>query len=100
MSLSPAPVWQYGRLKEFITLSLIEGDSVMPFNGIVDSKQLVALTAVLDDVCRQAGLEPGSPECDDAASFVMRLYWDGHRTADELKAALLVHSEGEAKRYG
>ena len=72
----------------------------MPFGGIVDPRQLAALTAALDDVCRSAGLESGSPECDDAAGFVMRLYWDGHRTSDELKAALLVHSEGEVKRYG
>jgi len=62
----------------------------MPFSGIVDSKQLAALTDVLDDICRQAGLEPGSPECDDAASFIMRLYWAGHRTAEDLKAAMLA----------
>jgi hypothetical protein len=70
----------------------------MPFSRIVDSRQLAALAAVLDDICRQAGLEPGSPECDDAARFIMRLYWAGHRTAEDLKAAMLdsVANEGFA----
>jgi len=67
----------------------------MAFSGIVDSRQLAALTAALDDICRQAGLEPGSPECDDAASFIMRLYWNGHRTPEGLKAALLAYAELE-----
>ena len=65
----------------------------MPFSRISDPIQRATLTAALDDLCRQAGLAPGSPECDDAAGLIMRLYWDGHRTSEALKAALLIKEE-------
>ncbi len=60
----------------------------MPFTRVTDSKQRQILTTVVDDICRDAGIERGSPERKDAASLVMRLYWQGHRTPDELRFAL------------
>jgi hypothetical protein len=65
-----------------------EGESHMPFTRVTDSKQRQILTTVVDDICRDAGIERGSPERKDAASLVMRLYWQGHRTPDELRFAL------------
>ena len=51
-------------------------------------------SAALHEICRQAGLAPESPECHDAAAFIMRLYWNGHRrTAGELEAALFAYLE-------
>ena len=63
----------------------------MPFTKIADPAKAAMLTAALNDICRQAGLEMGSPECDDAADFIMRLYWNGHRTPEQLKAALSAY---------
>jgi hypothetical protein len=60
----------------------------MPFSKITDPIKVAMLTAALHDVCRQAGLEPGSPECDEAAGFIMRLYWEGHHTIEGLRATL------------
>lgn len=65
----------------------------MPFTKIADPAKAAMLTAALHEICRQAGLEPGSPECDDAAAFIMRLYWSGHRTPEHLRAALFAHFE-------
>jgi hypothetical protein len=60
----------------------------MPFRDIVEPDELAMLTALLDDICHDAGIEPDSPERDEAAYLVMRFYWSGYRTADQLKAAL------------
>ena len=60
----------------------------MPFAGIADPAQRAILTVVLEEICLAAGIEPQSPERDEAANFVMKLYWDGHRTAAELRSAL------------
>jgi hypothetical protein len=60
----------------------------MPFRDITDPEQLAMLTAVLNDLCHDAGIEPDSPEREDAAYMMMRYYWSGCRTVDQLKAAL------------
>jgi hypothetical protein len=88
-------------LKEFIMLShLPRQQSVKFFKEIVDSGQSRMLTAVLDEVCLSAGIEPDSPEREDAAHLIARLYWEGHRTAEGLKAALDAQLEKEARQYG
>ena len=60
----------------------------MPFTGIADPAQRAILIAVLGEVCLAAGIDPQSPEGDEAASFIMKFYGRGHRTANELRAAL------------
>ena len=60
----------------------------MPFNDVTDQEQLAVLSAVLNDICLAAGIEPESPECEDAAGLLMHLHRIGCRTADELKATL------------
>jgi uncharacterized protein with von Willebrand factor type A (vWA) domain len=49
---------------------------------------LTILTKVLDDHCRNNGIDPSSPECEDAARLVMALFTCGARRTDELKAGL------------
>ena len=60
----------------------------MPFRDITDPAQLAMLTAILDDLCRDAGIEPDSPVREEAAYMMMRYYWSGCRTVEQLKAAL------------
>jgi hypothetical protein len=57
----------------------------MPFNNIADPKQLAVLSAVLNDICRAAGIKPQSPESEDAAGLLMHLHRIGCHTADDLK---------------
>ena len=52
----------------------------MPFLYITDPEKLAMLTAVVDDICREAGIEPASDEYQEAAYMVMRFYWAGYRT--------------------
>ena len=70
----------------------------MPFRDIADPEQLAMLTAVLNDICDEAGIEPGSDEHEEAAYLVMRFYWAGYRTADQLSTAL--HKAMGWERYG
>ena len=70
----------------------------MPFRDVADPEQLAMLTAVLKDICHEAGIEPDSAEWEEAAYMVMRFYWAGYRTADQLKAALVKAMGWE--RYG
>ena len=70
----------------------------MPFRDVADPEQLAMLKAVLNDICHDAGIEPGSEEYEEAAYMVMRFYWGGYRTADHLKAAL--HKAMGWERYG
>ena len=60
----------------------------MPITEIADPKQLAILNAVLDDVCAAAGIDMHAPEREAAASLVMKFYWNGYRTTDELKLAI------------
>jgi hypothetical protein len=60
----------------------------MPFSRIADPEQAQILSAALDELCHDAGIRPATAERREAASFIMRLYWNGHRTTDELKAAI------------
>jgi hypothetical protein len=60
----------------------------MPFSRIADLEQAQILNAALDEFCRDAGIGLGTPERREAASFIMRLYWCGHRTPDELRSAI------------
>lgn len=50
--------------------------------------------------CREAGIEPSMPECDQAAGIIMALFSNGIGTAEELKAALQFRLESELRRYG
>ena len=60
----------------------------MPFRDVADPEHHAMLTAVLNDICDEVGIEPGSPEHEEAAYMVMRFYWGGYRTATHLRAAL------------
>jgi hypothetical protein len=62
----------------------------MPFSRIADPDQAQILSAALDELCRDAGIRPATPERREAASFIMRLYWHGHRTPDKLRSAINV----------
>jgi hypothetical protein len=70
----------------------------MPFNGVAEPEKLQILTSVLDAICLNAGIGLHSPERDSAAALVMRLYWNGCRTADEFRAA--VDNAMQEKRFG
>jgi hypothetical protein len=60
----------------------------MPFSEIKDAQQLAVLFGVLDEVCAAAGIEPQSPESEDAAGLLMHLHRIGCHTAEDLKSAL------------
>ena len=60
----------------------------MPFHDYIEPDQLAILIAVLDDVCRAAGIPQNSLEREDVAMLVMHCYGRGFRNADELRAAL------------
>lgn len=60
----------------------------MPFHDIADPQQLATLLAVLNEICLAAGIEPESPESEDAAGLLAHLHRVGCRTADELKTTL------------
>ena len=60
----------------------------MLFSEIKDTQQLAILLAVLDDICVAAGIEPQSPESEDAAGLLMHLHRIGCHTADDLKSTL------------
>ena len=51
----------YGRLQAVATLSPIAGNRVMPFSKISDLAKVAMLEGALDELCNQAGLEPGCP---------------------------------------
>jgi hypothetical protein len=61
---------------------------LMPFSRIADVEQAQILNAALEELCHDAGIGRSTPERREAASFIMRLYWCGHRTPDELKSAI------------
>jgi len=60
----------------------------MENHGIIHPEQLTMLTEALDDYCRQARINPGSPEFDIAASRIIALFANGVQTAEALLAAL------------
>ena len=60
----------------------------MPFQEIADAEQLATLTAVLNEICLNAGIEMPSPESEDAAGLLIHLHRIGCHTADELKTTL------------
>ena len=72
----------------------------MPFRSIPDPEQVAILTAVLDDVCAAAGIEPDSPYRRDLAEMIVSLFWDGNRTADELRRAIAKRIDREERMYG
>ena len=63
-------------------------DKRMPFRSFADPEQLQILSTALDNYCREFGIEPGTPEREDAAEFIIALFNSGAHTADELRAAL------------
>jgi hypothetical protein len=58
----------------------------MPFHDIAEPQQLAMLSAVLNEICLAAGIEPESPEGEDAAGLLVHLHRVGCRTSVELKA--------------
>ena len=60
----------------------------MPFREIADPAQLATLTAVLNEICLAAGIEPHSPESEDAAGLLMHLHRIGCHTSHDLKTTL------------
>jgi hypothetical protein len=77
------------------------GVCVVPFSGIVEPEQLTILAVAVEQHCRQASIDPASPEGQAVAQVVLRLFNGGAATIDDLKAAMLVSSRREeAGRYG
>jgi hypothetical protein len=62
----------------------------MPFSRIADPEQAEILNSALEELCHDAGIRPATPERREAASLIMRLYWCGHRTPDELRSAINI----------
>jgi hypothetical protein len=60
----------------------------MPGIDIAGSEQSAVVAAVLDEICLTSGIEAPSPERDETARLLDHLYRNGHRTADQLRAAL------------
>ena len=67
----------------------------MLFTGIVEPEQLTILAVAVHQRCRQAGIDPASPEGQAVAQIVMTLFKGGAATTEELKAALLALAEPE-----
>jgi hypothetical protein len=63
-------------------------EQTMPFAEVEDAQQLAVLFAVLDDLCVAAGIQPQSPESEDAAGLLMHLHRIGCHTAEDLKYTL------------
>ena len=79
---------------------LATGVCILPFSSISDPGQVAVLTAVLKDICSAAGIEPDSTDADDVAQLIVRAFWDGHHTAEELRQAIARRVEKEERRYG
>jgi hypothetical protein len=63
--------------------------------GIANPQQLKVLTTALQDYCRVAHIEPGTPAYDNAGHQIMTLYDCGIFPAEELvKALRLVNRIG------
>jgi hypothetical protein len=60
----------------------------MPFRDIFDPGQLAILTAVLDDICRAAGIQQQTREREDLAALLLHFYGRGYQSPGALKAAL------------
>jgi hypothetical protein len=58
------------------------------FKDIADPEQRAVLSAVLNDICLAAGIDPQSPESKVSAGLLMHLYRIGCHTADEFKDGL------------
>jgi hypothetical protein len=75
-------------LEESITLSLKRRESVMSFTGIADPEQLKFLTEALESFCCAEGIQPGTPEYEDAAHLVMHLFNTDAASPQEIHDAL------------
>ena len=60
----------------------------MTFRRVINPDQLAILNTVVDDFCRDTGIEPGSAARDEAAHMAMRFYWAGFRTDRQLRTVL------------
>ena len=72
----------------------------MPFRSVTDPEQLATLAVVLEDVCVAAGIEQDSPERQDLAEMIVGLFWQGNRTAEELRQAIARRIDREERRCG
>jgi hypothetical protein len=61
---------------------------MMRSSGVANSEQLAILTTVLDDLCITIGVAPDSDARDDIATLLLDLYQTGHRSPDQLMAAV------------
>lgn len=76
------------------------GKKAMLFNGIVHPEQVTILATVLDEYCREAGIDRETPEHDQIARLVITLFNNGAATLDELRGALDERVEWKAMRCG
>ena len=73
----------------------------MSFSSAFEPERIVSLTAVVDQLCLQAGIDLATPEGKGLAELVVVLFETEAATIEELKAALLYSSEREqAAQYG
>ena len=60
----------------------------MHFNGIIRPDQLAMMSQVLNDHCREHGIQSGTSAAQNTASMIIALYRHGYQTADDLRDAL------------
>ena len=72
----------------------------MAFRDVFDPGQLAILTAVLDDICRAAGIQQHTREREDVAALLLHFYGRGYDSPGALKAALDDAIREEERRYG
>jgi hypothetical protein len=65
----------------------------MSFHGSADSTQLAVLTRALEEHCHNANIPAGSPEHQEIAHRVMRLFNAGTTRLEDIKQALAQHSD-------
>lgn len=64
----------------------------MSAQGIANPAQLKVLTKALQDYCRAAHIEPGTPAYDEAGHQIMSLYGCGKFSAEELVKVLRLNN--------
>ena len=58
------------------------------FRDVADPEQRAVLSAVLEDICRAAGIDVQSRESNDSAALLLHLYRIGCHTAAEYRDGL------------
>jgi hypothetical protein len=71
--------------------------NAMSFRGVADSEQIAILTRVLDDYCREHGIEKGDPKREAFGCHIMAIFNSGLRRVDEIRATLAGYRQAGMK---